>query len=206
MKKALLIVGITLSAIAVSALCILCLYGLFLYDEWKLNHWYQTEDISEYMVISHNGQNDVVEEFVSDFFPEQLEPYFESVRYEYRARDYCEYCCEMSLAFTIEDKQTYENYVASITQGLEKTTFAYDEALSDYVVCNELTVEEREPNGSGNYYLSGARIGRILTCDEQQSITFSAIMVTLCCGTDTDNLHFFSDYAIDPLAYAIAKT
>jgi len=154
------------------------------YIEWKENNWYITEDVVNYGDITHNSKsgNNYVKTFVNSFFPERIEPYFENVQYQYKARSWCDYCCEVYLEFTISDRDAYLNFVEEATEGLTSTQFAYDNQFEDYIVYDALLVDENDyQTENGGYYLDAAKMGRILVCKDEQRIIYHAIMVTSCC-------------------------
>lgn len=62
-------------------------WGFIIYlDVNRRESWNTTEEIAEYGVIDGNSDNEVPEEFLMRFFPEQILPYFENVIYKYKAK------------------------------------------------------------------------------------------------------------------------
>jgi hypothetical protein len=169
--------------------------------------WYTTENLKDYRIVKWNGHNEIPQAFIDSFFPEKIEPYFRAVQYKYTARDWCDYCCEMYLEFTIEDEQTYREYVAGATENLTGETFPFAQQYTAYTIHDRLPVSpdaevKTGENGETVYYIDNARMGKILTCDAEHKIIYVAIMVTACCGDYTDKFDFYSRFDIDPKAYA----
>ena len=206
MKRKLLIIGIILSVvITVCAIPYIMVSVGNLESKYHEVHWYHTDDVADYAVITHNGDNRAVEIFVDSFFPKQIESYFSDVKYDYKARDYCDFCCEISLEFTIEDSDAFYNYVETVTKDLTGTKIAYDEHYCDYLIADELDVDAENLRDDGSYYLENIEMGRILVCEKDQRVIFYAIKLTNCCGTGSDKFDFYKRFAIDPLEYAQSK-
>lgn len=169
--------------------------------------WYETDDIAKYAQVTHNNDNDEPEAFLHGFFPEKIEPYFENVKYGYKALNECSYNCEMILEFSIADENQFRDYVARLTQGMTKDVFAYDESYCDYLVSNDLYVEpahEVEGDGNGeNYFLRmGAKMGRILVNEQENKIICVGLIASACCGGYTDDYTFYTLFDINPLEYS----
>jgi len=181
----------------------LVFWGLGKYTEIQENSWYVTDELLKYGEITHNGDNTIPAEFIHSFFPARIEPYFENVKYKYKARDWCDYCCEMYLEFSIPDRQLFNEYVKSVVQIDQVVEFPFDDRYDEFSINDDLYVTETDyQEESGGYYLDGAKMGIILVDDEAQKVVYHAVMVTNCCGTDTNYIDFYRDYNIDPLDYA----
>ena len=167
--------------------------------------WHATENPADYGIIRDNCDNTYPEEFLMSFFPENLEPYFENVVYEYKAYDWCDYNCEMYLEFTISDPEQFQRYVTELTAGLTGQEFPYNRAYTDYIIANVLYVEPAASSRpeNPNYFLrNGARMGRILVCAEEQKIICVGMVVSTCCGGFSDDYDFYERFGIDPQEYS----
>lgn len=181
--------------------------SLFLYSCSVMiyGYWYTTEDIADYGEIKGNNDNETVEEFLMSYFPRKIEPYFENVVFSYKANNQCSYKTEMYLEFTISDPEQFQCYVAELTDRLMVQEFPYDEKYDDYIIHNQLYVEPDVSNETGeeNYYFRfGARMGRILVCEEEQRVIFEGIIVYHCCGGYAHEFDFYDRYGIDPQEYS----
>ncbi len=204
MKKPAKIIGIVLIVCA----CV-TFWGTFLYSYANdiLNTWYITEDISDYGRIEGNHNNEIPEEFLMDFFPQKIEPHYDVIKYKYKATNRCKYNCEMYLEFTISDSEQFRACVDQLTSGLIAQTFPYDPKYDDYVINNHLFVDPESKNsidGRGEYYFlsNGARMGRILVCEDEQRIICTGIIIYSCCGGFTDYYDFYDWFGITPLEYS----
>lgn len=181
-------------------------WGFIIYlDVNRRESWNTTEEIAEYGVIDGNNDNEVPEEFFMRFFPEQIMPYFENVTYQYKAKDWCTYNCEMYLEFTISDPEQFRTYAAELTEGMTAQEFPYDAKYDDYIVNNHLYVEPFSSSEPGNerYFLcNGARMGRILVCQEEQKIICTGMLVTSCCGGFAEEYDFYTRFGINPQEYS----
>ena len=208
MKKALGISALIVVPIVSVVICVLAGLAYVFWDTCqRMDTWYSTDDIAEYGIIQWNGDNEIPENFIKSFFPEQIEPYFENVTYQYKAVHWCSYNCEIYLEFTIEDQEVFREFVDEHTKGITPVEFAYDPAYDDYVIKNDLYVEIEDlietRDGMRYYFLGdGARMGRILVDEDRQQIIFTAIYVSQCCGGFTGDYDFYSRFDIDPLEYS----
>lgn len=167
--------------------------------------WRVTENLAEYGVIKDNCDNEWPEKFLMGFFPEKIEPYFENVVYKYKAFDWCDYNCEMYLEFTIADPEQFHSYVETLTEGLTAQVFPYDVKYDDYIIHNHLYVEPSSSSEPGNeryYFRFGARMGRILVCEEEQRIICQGILIRGCCGGYAEDYDFYDRFGIDPQEYS----
>lgn len=189
-------------------LLLVCLIPvLFLFCCSAMIHgvWYTTDNTADYGKIKGNKDNKTVEEFMMSFFPQQLEPYFENVVFSYKANNQCSYKTEMHLEFKISDSKQFQSYVAELTDGMQVQEFAYDANYNDYIIHNHLYVEpasSSEPGEEEYYFRNGARMGRILVCEQEQRIIFEGILAYTCCGGYANEFDFYNRYGIDPQEYS----
>lgn len=170
-------------------------------------HQYTTNDIADYANFTGNIDNDFPQEYITGFFPDEIQENFADVHYSYRAQDVDTYAFEAYLEFTIEDPQEFEDFIERYTSGIEKTEFIYD---SNYVDC---TIDDiLRPNSSPltkdneaafDFNIRFAQIGKILYSTEQQRIIFVAMGVYDGGVATTEFLTvYFDRFDINPAEYA----
>ena len=189
-------------ALMTSAIALLLLYSC---SAMINGVWYTTEDIADYGEIKGNNSNDTVEAFLMSYFPQKLEPYFENIVYSYKANNECSYKTEMYLEFTISDPAQFQSYVTELTDGRMGQEYPYNVKYDDYIIHNHLYVEpvfDDETGEENHYYRFGARMGRILVCEEEQRVVFEGIIVYNCCGGYASEFAFYDRYGIDPQEYS----
>ena len=171
----------------------------------QMESWHITEEVSEYGVVEGNNHNETPEEFLMSFFPEQILPSFENVVYKYKANKWCGYNCEMYLEFTISDPEQFQHYVAELTDGMTAQEFPYDAKYDDYIIHNHLYAEpsvSSEPEDERYFLRNGARMGRILVCQEEQKIICVGMLIDGCCGGFTVDYDFYTRFGINPQEYS----
>ena len=167
---------------------------------------YSTTDPALYGEYQGNYDNRSVQEFVSAFFPAEIEPYYEDVQYSYRAQKGDAYAFETYLEFTIDDTQRYNEFVSRYTSGLEAVPFRYNSDFTEYTVSDifrpvyDTAPSYEEEDGVA---ISYAKIGKILCCPEENRIIFVALGVYDGGMADTAFLNiFFNRFSIPPREYA----
>lgn len=166
-------------------------------------------DIGDYGVIKGTGSlksNYRAKKEFQSFFPAEIDPSFEDVKYHYKAIDDFTYAFEASLEFRIPDSAAYHAYIAAIAPEESFTPFPYDEHYLEYLPQrNYLDLCEPEPdrseNGEGTefYRIESAKICRVLIDPSEQKVYFVLLRVKDDYWTKTTDLDdFFSRFDIDP--------
>ena len=166
-------------------------------------------DIGDYGVIKGTGSlksNYRAKKEFQSFFPAEIDPSFEDVKYHYKAIDDFTFAFEASLEFRISDPERFSEYVAAIAPLEEFQEFPYDEAYLEYLpVKNCLYLCEPDPEdawegeGTEYYCIETARIERILIDPSDHQILYYLVIVKADYRTKTTDLDdFFSRFDIDP--------
>lgn len=198
-----IVVGVVLSvALLIAGL------QIFIYD-YIIDVYYETTDIADYGTYIGNYDNKTPTEFITSFFPETIESYFEDIRYVYRAEEGDTYAYEAYLEFTIRDESLFLKHVNGLSVHGETKAFPYDTNYQEYIVSDILDLHSQHENGNqgGKYYsIQKAKIGKILINYENNSIIYVAIGVYAGGGANTNYLHeYFERFQIDPLEYAYER-
>ncbi len=193
--KILLIFGIILS---VNTTLVAATVGYTIYLTYNGEHI--TTDINNYGEYKGTFMDRHVNEYITSFFPEEIEENFTDVKYSYRAKKFDSFAFEAYLEFNIEDTDEYNAYVAKMTKGIEGKTFIYDESFTEYVIGDYIMLSENpETNHVG---FSTANIKKILCNQDQQKIIFVAIGVHDGGVAGPDFLSvYFDRFNIDPFEY-----
>lgn len=166
----------------------------------------QVTDISKYGEYTGTRNDDAVQEFINAFFPAEIQPQFSNVVYSYNAVDQDEYAFEAYLEFTISDSDFFWEYISALAPSSQWQKFRYDEDYMEYLVIDGFELTYAGNLGTYEnpaYSIRWAKIGRILYCEEDQSIIFSAIGVNNGGFANTSELStFFDRFNIRPLQYA----
>lgn len=189
---------------------LLCILGMVVFfgEDIHLEKQYTTTNITDYGNYIGNYDNERVEVFINSFFPKQIEDYFTEIEYSYRAKkgDTCAF--EAYLEFVVEDSMQYEKVLADYTEDIQGNAFSYDSKFTEYVYydCFDLvgSLEEQTEQDieSGDFGISGAVIGKILCCAEEQRIIFVALGVYDGGMAGTEYLDvYFERFEIDPWEY-----
>ena len=135
---------------------------------------YATTDINDYGKYIGNSYNKTPRKVITSFFPEKIEPYFADVNYSYRAERGNTYAFEAYLEFTIENIDTYKEYVSSVTAGLEGTPFPYDSSYIEYSI-GSLILPDDDTFQVGETTHIGFRAAdvRMILCSEENAKKFN---------------------------------
>lgn len=163
--------------------------------------WFIVTDVESYGVIDGNNDNARAEEAFSAIFPAKIEDSFQDVTYSYKAIniDSCDF--EMYLEFSLEDSETFLEYVNKIAPAEEWKPFAYDETYLEYTYSDWY---DADPGLSEEYFRIGcAYIAKVLIHPNEQRVITVALGVLDGGGAKTDYFTcFFDRFNIDPLEYA----
>ena len=203
-KDIFLAVGIVLLVFAILiGFIFMCWIGLPLAQMTMDVHFprlYSTTDINDYGKYVGNYDNKSVKEFVTSFFPEEIEDDFTDVRYSYRARKGDAYAFEAYLEFRIEDTSAFKTYIADKTGG-NAVDFEYDSDFKEYIISDNFELVDSD-DGSASTSIGYARIGKILYSEKEQRIIYVALGVYDGGFADTDYLCvYFNRFGIDPFEY-----
>lgn len=161
---------------------------------------YSTTDLNDYGKYVGNYDNKSVKEFVTSFFPEEIEDDFTDVRYSYRARKGDPYAFEACLEFRIEDTSEFKTYIADKTGG-NAVDFEYDSDFKEYIISDNFELVDSD-DGSASTSIGYARIGKILYSEKEQRIIYVALGVYDGGLADADYLCvYFNRFGIDPFEY-----
>ena len=189
-----------LIVLAVAAVLIFSLVTVFVF--WAIPRQYVTTDIANYGTYKGNYDNKTVREFITSFFPDEIESNFSNVTYSYRAQKNDAYAFEAYLSFVIEDEKHYNAFVEKYTVGLSQQEFRYDAAYQEYTVIDEFEPSSEYENGIVS--IRYAKIGKILCCPDKQEVIFVALGVYDGGVARTDFLCvYFNRFQIDPKEYAL---
>ena len=194
MKKVYLVIGV---CIFIVILGIALIVGAFLFPVNPRQH--VTSDIEHYGHYTGNVDNQYAKEYIEEIFPEKIEEYFTDITYSYRAQNYANYAFEAYLEFTIEDKNTYEDYTNAITDGLVGQPFRYDSSYMEYTLDDELTVY---PNDKEACEIDCAWIRKVLCNPDEHRVIFVALAAWDAWEARTDFFCvYFNRFDIDPTEY-----
>lgn len=160
-----------------------------------------TNNISDYGIIIGNYDNDTPRDFIQSFFPGSIDEGYTDVVYHYSSKKLDSYSYEAYLEFVVQDKDSYELLIDSVTHGEPLSLFPYDQRYRQYVISDVLWISSGDT--SQECWIERAQIGKVLFLDETQSVIFVAIGVYDGGGTRTEERnYFFSRFGIDPSEYA----
>ena len=170
--------------------------------------------IDDYGKIIGNGSDRRAQEMFDEMFPEKIEAYFNEPVYHYIAHYGADArAFEMDLEFTIEDADTYNGFVAQMTEGKNCEVFPYDKDYLCYTITSPwIFLDDKTPcrlcdGRPVHYHIGSADIELMLVQPKTQHIIFVAMGVFDGGGVDTDNLGwFFHRFDIDPLTYEAENT
>lgn len=164
---------------------------------------YVTTDIADYGKYTGNYDDESVQEFITAFFPDEIESTFSDVQYSYRSQKNDAYAFEAYLSFTINNTEQYNAFVESHITELTKSNFRYDDSYWEYTVIDEFYPDPPE-DGRNDIHIRYAKIGKILCCPDKQEVIFVALGVYDGGVVKTDFLCvYFERFQIDPREYAI---
>ena len=165
----------------------------------------ETTDIADYGVYSGTNDDAFTRNFISSFFPKEITPSINVVKYSYRAENVDTYGFEAYLEIHIDNPDTFEDYIQSIAPTEKWGQFTFSEKYFEYSIENVLDISIRNPDDWAQqpyHPIECARIRKVLCCAESQTIIFVAIGVYDGGGVGTDYLcAFFDRFEIDPIAY-----
>ena len=191
--------------LAILGFCLLCSFFFFVVLLLSFGYvkQYVTNDIADYGKYTGNYDDESVQEFITAFFPNEIESTFSDVQYSYRAQKNDSYAFEAYLSFTISDIEQYDAFIESYTTGLTKSTFRYNDSYWEYTVVDEFFPDPPDTEGK-DIHIRYAKIGKILCCPEKQEIIFVALGVYDGGVVKTDFLCvYFDRFNIDPREYAV---
>lgn len=167
-------------------------------------------EISEYGNYSGTSASRFTDQYISSFFPEEIQPCFSNITYSYKAENTDTYGFEAYLEFTIEDESQFNEYIAEITRDREWQDFAFD---TDFRECNienvfDLNTDHTDDPTSVFYrQILYSKVRKILFSPETHTVIYVAIGVYDGGGIGTNYLNtFFERFQIDPVEYAKAAT
>ena len=197
-------------------LFVVFLVSIFSYFLFRPAPIYETNDVADYGIVKGNYDNDTPQEFISSFFPERIESYFEDVQYHYKAKKSDTFAYEMYMEFVIQDTQTYNAFIADVIGDNAAEPFYFD---PDYQINYVYNYLELSPDRTKRYdnkskqtvwkedkskppIIQAAKIGAVLFSDTEQRIIFFAFGLYDGGGTSTDELdYFFNRFEINPWVY-----
>lgn len=200
MKRALIVFLSILGGILLLLIIPVVILALFMHPRQ-----YITTDIADYGQYVGNYDNETVQEFISSFFPDQLDPTFSNVVYSYRAQKNDTYAFEAYLEFTIEDADQYQAFMTRVANGKTGSHFLYDDTFIEYTIADIFRPVNQQFGSIEDVgvKISFAEIGKILCSPSDQRIIFVALGVYDGGIATTDFLTvYFDRFQIDPLKYA----
>lgn len=205
MKKVVKIVLIVLIGCFLTRVALIL--GVIVVHELSSMGWeqYITTDVADYGEYIGNIDNKRAENFITAFFPEQIEDYFSEVQYSYRAEEGDTCAFEAYLEFVIEEPEQYKTFVEEHTSELNGKEFSYAPEFIEYVHCDTFCISsiiEETQEEKQDVSIRRAEIGKILCCDEEQRIIFVALGVYDGGGANTEFLKvYFERFDIKPQEY-----
>lgn len=150
------------------------------------NKIYEITDIGEYGNFSPTRYGDSVEEYTKKVMPEKIEDFFSVKKYSYKMC-HSPYMHEAYLEVTIEDEETYQNYIQEIIGDKPAETFFYDESFQEYVVEDRIRVHPYDNDWES---IVNASIQKICFSDEANVIIFVSLAVPSEYFLVTDFVYF----------------
>ena len=162
---------------------------------------YECTNVDEYGTFVGNFDNTFPQEFIASFFPETISTDFSNVVYSYRAMRWDDYRFEAYLEFHIEDKNAYRSYISAICDEAQWADFGFDKKYREYIISDEYELDVYKDEEFVDY----AKIGKILCCDEDQTVIYIALASPRCCPYNPEYFQtFFNRFDISPMEYAQA--
>lgn len=163
------------------------------------NDTYITDSIEDYGIYDGNWDNKTPTDFISSFFPEDIEDSFSDVVYHYKANDSGFYAFEAYLEFRITDTDDFFRYLETVIDSDSVTSSSCSSAFLEHTISNEYDI-----NLSGSTAaINGALIGKVLYSPDEQTVIFWALGIRNEGHTPVTEFDFlFSRFDIDPVAYA----
>ncbi len=159
---------------------------------------YECTDTERYGDFSGNVDDQFPQQFIGSFFPNEIRGDFSNVVYSYRTMKWDEYRFEAYLEFHIQDKKAYQDYISSIGNSDQWTTFRFDTSYKEYVISDDYELSEFQGVVAVDY----ARIGKVLCNDAEQTVIYVAIAAPRCCPFDPDYFRtYFDRFDIEPTKY-----
>ena len=179
----------------------------------------ESSDVTDYGVISDRSAR---KDFLA-FFPKELSPAFEDIRYHFKYVDHQDFMgarsFEASLEFTISDPGTFSEYVSSIAPMDDFTVFPYDEHYLAYQPCIdslghprvnllELYLNNPKEDQEDPYLTYGRADIKLVLIDPEDHRVIYIFLETI---SDSDFVtrvndlcDFFQRFDIDPAEYSRA--
>ena len=193
--------------------CIIVALVVFSLSACSVNDYYtEINDITEYGVIT--GLNKRAEvQAKNDFeryFPREIAPAFEEVRYSYRALSIDSISYEIYLEFVIPDPDEFKAYVSPIFSKDNLESFSFDKQFIEYRpeknifhISKELYENNPSVKGEKYYRIDSAIIEKTLINPEERRIIIVALRVSDGGATRTSELNcFFNRFHIDPVEFS----
>lgn len=150
----------------VAAFGILCFLWYFIATDGTLKTHYRTENVSDYGNFVGNRNNDIPTEFITSFFPAEIEDPFRDVEYVYQSVRVDAYTCEAMLTFTVDSQEDYQSYVNQVTNGQKRSQFYFDPSYSEYTLFDQYELDTDtcrcKNKGENHAHIQYAKIGKIL--------------------------------------------
>lgn len=175
---------------------------------------YATNDPADYgsYITIYGNTASVAEKCITQFFPAELSDNFQDISYSYRSSTVDRVAFEAFLEFTIEDNLRFQEYVATVTEGITGEDFYFDQAFREFVIISpepkfyhdSLWLGDLFTNSDGESYypINHGWISKILVNDDENRIIYISLGVHDGGGTGTDFLNvFFTRFGIDPKEY-----
>lgn len=195
--------------ICVCSILAYVLVGLVVLADLVYPKQYITTDLKDYGNYIGNRDNDFANEFITSFFPSEIQESFTDIKYAYRAQKNDTYAFEAYLEFRIDDPAAFQTFVAdNIAQNTSE--FYYDARFKEYTIADKLqlsTLSLENSDGTTALHIQSANIGKILYSKETQQIIYVAIGVYDGGIVTTDFLcEYFNRFQIDPSKYHITSS
>lgn len=165
---------------------------------------YATSDIKNYGHYIGNADNQFASEYISAFFPENIESSFTDVTYSYRAQDWGNYAFEAYLEFVIEDERVFQEFISAKTAGMKSKVFSYDPNFVEYKLDDSLSVSviDGGEDQISKIWIGSAKIGKILCNEKEHRIIFVAMAMRDAWDAYSDFFCcYFDRFNIDPAKY-----
>ena len=162
-------------------------------------------DIENYGVYTGTNDDAFTQRFINSFFPMEIAPSMEVLKYTYRAENLDTYGFEAYLEIRIDDPALFENHIQSIAPAEKWVQFGFSDEYMEYSIENMLDISIRSPEDWAQrpyHPIECARIRKVLYSAKSQTIIYVAIGVYDGGGVGTNYLHtFFDRFNIDPVIY-----
>ena len=199
-------IGGALRAVGGMVLCVMLWVGSLLLT-LPAGEVYETGTLTDYRVITGNYNNERPQAFIDSFFPAEIGADFADPVWRYKAKKFDSTGCEAYLEFALPDEAAFAAHYAGLAQHGEPQPFPFDARYEMWLIAADMDTwtpaerHEGEP-ATDDRNIESARVGLILCDPEAQAFIYFALMVHDGGATTTADLnHFFTRFAIDPLAF-----